>query len=417
MERKRRIGQLSGGGVVKVFWHSNAPWVSTGYGNQTAQVTKRLPGMGHEVGICAFYGLHGAKLEWNEIPIYPGGADGYANDVYTSHAAHFFGGTPDKSGLIISLVDAWILNPQTASRANHAVWAPVDHEDVVPGVENFFKASGSRCIAMSKSGQEAFARKDIEADFIPHGVDTDLFKPSNRKECREALGVPEDAFMVGMVAANKGAELPRKAFAETLAAFKQLRDKHSDAILYLHTDPHGINQGIDLYALCNHIGVEHDSLRWVDPYQYNGLGCSDAHMVAIYNAMDVLINPAYGEGFGIPVLEAQACGTPVIVQDFTAMQEVGKVGWQVGGQKIWTVQKGYQRVPNIGELVEALMDAYNKAGSKRKSAREHALTFDADLIADTHWKPFLEDAERRLTEKSLESGGVEIVKPSIEVAA
>jgi glycosyltransferase involved in cell wall biosynthesis len=55
-------------------------------------------------------------------------------------------------------------------------------------------------------------------------------------------------------------------------------------------------------------------------------------MAKIYSAMDVLLNPAMGEGFGITVLEAQACGTPAIVTDFSAMTEVcgGGLACEVG---------------------------------------------------------------------------------------
>ncbi len=56
-------------------------------------------------------------------------------------------------------------------------------------------------------------------------------------------------------------------------------------------------------------------------------------MVDAYNAMDVLTNVALGQGFGIPILEAQACGTPVIVGDWTSMSELCFAGWKVAKEE------------------------------------------------------------------------------------
>jgi alpha-1,3-rhamnosyl/mannosyltransferase len=49
-------------------------------------------------------------------------------------------------------------------------------------------------------------------------------------------------------------------------------------------------------------------------------------LVALYNGATLFIFPSFGEGFGIPVLEAMACGTPVLCSNATALPEVaGKV--------------------------------------------------------------------------------------------
>jgi hypothetical protein len=46
--------------------------------------------------------------------------------------------------------------------------------------------------------------------------------------------VPDGAFLVGMVAANKGRP-SRKGFSQAFQAFKQVRETHENAYLYLHT--------------------------------------------------------------------------------------------------------------------------------------------------------------------------------------
>lgn len=49
---------------------------------------------------------------------------------------------------------------------------------------------------------------------------------------------------------------------------------------------------------------------------------NEANLVQIYNAADVLLYPSLYEGFGIPIIEAMACGTPVITSNTTSMPEV-----------------------------------------------------------------------------------------------
>jgi glycosyltransferase involved in cell wall biosynthesis len=48
----------------------------------------------------------------------------------------------------------------------------------------------------------------------------------------------------------------------------------------------------------------------------------DAELCSIYGAVDALIFPSLHEGFGLPVLEAMACGTPVVASDIRALEEL-----------------------------------------------------------------------------------------------
>lgn len=50
---------------------------------------------------------------------------------------------------------------------------------------------------------------------------------------------------------------------------------------------------------------------------------SDEELLKLYNKASMLILPSFYEGFGLPVLEAQACGCPVIISDKASLPEVG----------------------------------------------------------------------------------------------
>ena len=378
---------------MKILWHSNSPWAATGYGNQTTTFAPRLKAAGHNVAISAFYGLSGSTLDWDGIRIYPGGHHPYGNDVLTAHAENWFGGLD--RGLIITLIDAWVLDPVSLGRAHHAAWTPVDHYPVPPRVVEFFTRSGSQCIAMSKFGQSALKEAGIKAHYVPHGIDTTAFSPRDRTESRKALGWPESAFVVGMVAANKGYPA-RKGFPQAIEAFGRFYREHSDAMLYLHSEPTGVMHGVNIPAILAEHKIPPEAVRFADPYFCSVLGFTNEHMASVYSAMDVFLNPALGEGFGIPILESQSCGTPVIVTDWTAMPEVGHVGWHVAGEKLWTDQQAYMKVPYIDAIYAALDRSYTMAPRMREKAREHALGYDADLVMRDYWTPVLAAIKRRV---------------------
>jgi glycosyltransferase involved in cell wall biosynthesis len=397
---------------MKVLWHSNAPWVATGYGQQTALFAPRIQDLGHEVAISAFYGLQGAKLSWRSHEVYPGGYDTWSNDVLAAHAFHHFEGDY-QAGWIMTLADCWVFKNPSLAKFNIASWTPVDHMPVPPDVYRFFEETRAVPIAMSRFGEAQLQRIGLEPLYVPHGIDRELLKPVDHKLARQAIDAPEDAFVVGMVAANKGASPPRKAFGQAFQAFGAFRRKHPDAILYLHTERHGFADGIDLDSLAAATGIPEDAIRWVDQYQYR-LGTPPVYMAAAYSAMDVLLNPAYGEGFGVPIIEAQACGTPVIASDFTAMPELVGGGWTVKGQPFWDpFQRAWLHDPSVTEINRALERAYKLRGSDkiRQAALDKAAEYDADLVAAEHWKPVLE----RLADK-LEAAPANVT-PVDQVAA
>ena len=73
-----------------LLWHSNSPLASTGYGQQTALFCERLKDT-YNIGISAFYGVEGAPIGWNGIPVYPGLAQTHGNETIQQHARVHFG--------------------------------------------------------------------------------------------------------------------------------------------------------------------------------------------------------------------------------------------------------------------------------------------------------------------------------------
>ena len=115
-------------------------------------------------------------------------------------------------------------------------------------------------------------------------------------------------------------------------------------------------------------------------------------MASWHGVLDVLSNCSYGEGFGLPVLQSQACGVPVIVNRFSAMDELCGAGWKVDGQTFWN--RGHNatwQVPFISAIEEAYETAYDGAAGLREQARKFAMAYDCDRVLQDHWAPALKE--------------------------
>jgi len=393
----RNVGIPSAG---RILWTSNAPWAATGYGQQTAQVTTRLKKEKYEIAIAANYGLEGASTSWNtpygEIPIYARGHENYSNDVVPAHMYDWTSREPDVPNLLMTLYDVWVFKGKKWADWKVASWVPVDHFPAPREVTQWCEQSFVTPIAMSQFGKQMFENVGIEAEYIPHAIEK-KFKPTfkittadNEKITgREFIGIGEDKFVVGMNAANKGIVPNRKAFGENLLAFSMFAQKHDDAILYLHTDYLGAAGGINLMDLIQAVGLQKHQYKFIDPYLYR-TALSQEIVSATYTAMDVLLGVSMGEGFGIPTIEAQACGTRVIVSDFAASTELVGEGWLVDCQPYWDpMQRAFFTTPLIPSIVDALEKAYQKGRSRSQQAIDFALLYDADTIFESHWKPVL----------------------------
>ncbi len=385
---------------MRIAWYSNSPKAATGYGTQTRQMLPRLKADGHDVCVLGLWG-HNSGIEAfptpsGPVPLWPSGAMHYGLDVVDAQARSWLG---DEPGWVITLYDVWVLR-NVWEGLPIASWTPIDHDPVTPGVAQWAKAHPT--IAMSRFGQKALGTAGIDSVYIPHGIER-VYRPTP-SDVRARLGVPEDAFLVMMNAANtKAPHLDRKGWQQNLRAFAIFAREHPDAVIYLHTDPTRPD-GFPIASYLNYLGLDERQTRITDLMAYRAGLIDNEEMARLYTASDVLLSCSMGEGFGLAVPEAMACGTPAIVTDFSAQPElVADTGWKVGWDPFWDeMQRSDMAFPALLDIVDSLEAAYAERGTER--ARERAAAaeahvraeYDADTVYAERWRPFLAAMESQL---------------------
>ncbi|MGI9146818.1 MAG: glycosyltransferase family 4 protein [Chloroflexota bacterium] len=173
-----------------------------------------------------------------------------------------------------------------------------------------------RVITVSDSSKHDIQRyygiPEAKVRVIPLGVDP-AFRPLNRDDLNDAVrlrffGTPQPYILfVGKLSR-------RRNIPDLIRAFGMLRSENGTTHGLLLVGENTV--GYDLNALARASGVE--GLVQHVPF------ATHTELVGIYNAAELFVYPSSYEGFGIPVLEAMACGVPTITLNNTAFREFAK---------------------------------------------------------------------------------------------
>ena len=384
---------------ASVSLYSNSPDQPTGYGQQARYLVDRLKRHGFDVAALSNYGLEGIKREldtpYGKIPHFARGFDMYSNDSAPVDHKTFSASKPNQPNAMITLYDVWVLTNPGFDEIDILAWTPLDHVTLPPRVETFLRKENVTPVAMAPHGVRQMEDKGIACRYAPHGIDTKKIKPTfeiDGQPIEEHMGT-KDRFVVGMVAANKSSGLVhRKAFSENILAFSIFKKKHPDAMLYLHTDPTGKGVGWNLLSLLQSLGIDKEDVAFPNPLSYR-YGISQEHLAAYYTGMDVLLATSYGEGFGVPTIEALSTGTRVIGSNWAATPDlVSEDSWLVGGQPSWdSGQDAWWQIPNVPSIVAALEEAYSLGKGRSQIAIDFASDFDVDKVWSKYWLPILRE--------------------------
>jgi len=378
---------------VRVLIHSNAPWINSGYGVQTALLAPRLRELGHTVAVSSITGLQGTATKWSGIDVYPSGQLAFSPDTLLEHAAAF------RADVIITCMDFRMLRPAAPNLRGIRVlaWLPVDTFPLSAEDRAVLLESGARPVAMSRFGEFQIEHAGFaSAVYAPHMVDRSVYQPpagaAERKQLRADAGIPDDAFVIGICAANS--DQLRKGFPEQFEAFRRFAGGRPDARLLVHSVMH-TSHGVHLGQLAEDMEIA-DRVIFSDTYAQVAGFMDGPTMAGWYGCCDVLSLCSYGEGFGVPLIEAQACGVPVIATAGSAMTELSVKGWRVKATPFWNhTHRAWWTRPDVADIARCYKEAYrvmrSKMGPRRRvDAVEFAAEYDADTVVDRYWRPILD---------------------------
>lgn len=369
---------------LRILVHGQALWSKSAYGHQIRMLLDMLIAQGHMVAQACSFGFAGRKIMLGQITLYPSLNDPLGQDVIRANAIDF------QADYVISLGDVFNFAPEAWTGFKWLAWATVDSAPVWPLITNALKAA-HRVIAYSRYGQQVFKDAGFDADYLPLCFDPSVFYPAPMSEARAHLQLPGDRFIVGLVQANRQQD-NRKNFFDQIIAFHEFQVKHPEAYLYCHTCMSAMRGGFDLIALCDELGmVEGTHYGRVNEYIETTCGATDTQMTDTYCALDVLLQATRAEGFGVPALEASACRKPVIYTPYGALPEAVHYGYSVEYEKTWIPAGSWYARPIRASIVDALERAY--AVAPYDLNRGEPTQYRADLVAEMHWRPYLEKLE------------------------
>jgi len=281
-------------------------------------------------------------------------------------------------------------------------WAPVDPAPFAPLFEierlvaytNFGRTVLESAFAATAGAGQSRAQPAI--DVIPHGIDTSSFYPlcgypstenmrRSRMRARERLFPDRPELRDGFIVLNANRNSPRKRIDLTLKAFAEFSQGKPDQVwLYLHMGMKDL--GVDVLELARRLRIEHRLL--VTTLSSEKRNVSDEMLNLIYNACDVGLNTATGEGWGLVAFEHAATGAPQVLPKYSALEEL----WQgVGLLSALSGRGDCNGTVSITEMAGHLNRLYHNENLLQKHSEA---SFKHATSPGFHWKNIAESWKR-----------------------
>lgn len=289
-------------------------------------------------------------------------------------------------------------------------WIPIDG----PFTDKWrnYMRNAYRVVAYSRYGYGELLKwyPPGKVAYIPHAVDTGVFKPLDeeeralaRVELEERHGIPRGGFLAVSNAANVG---PRKNLPLLMETWSRFAGGHPNAHLFIHTNAYAVYpHGYDLITWRRMLGMEGN----IHFPEYNPIlkPATDGELARLYAAADLYVSNSCAEGFGLPLLEAMSCGTPAVApRNSSQVELVEGHGWLFDNVPEEEYHEIPVYVPFLTEypapsqrcLLRKVSEAYANPAVRRlygRRARRFALRYSWRRVMP-RWYAFLEKLEEEL---------------------
>jgi glycosyltransferase involved in cell wall biosynthesis len=303
--------------VPKIFILSDSG-VPSGYGRIADEIGTRLKARNYEVMAASlqYDGLLPPMHEGAPLPYWVGSLAGHPD--WLQKTVNMIGAWgPD---LVLSIQDfpyhEQLYNSGLDwSQYGRILITPVDGVPIFPAwLDTLAKAD--EAFTISRFGKQAFAKAGHEVGLCIPGVNLSAFykmRDDERAELRKKLGIEEGAFVVGTVAMNQG----RKCISLMLRAFFEFAQDKPKARYLVDMDAVS-PAGWDIPQLCKSFGWDESKLI----YKHQALAAGLFELRERYNVMDAHMVISHREGYGLPLVEAMACGVVSMALDYCSGTEI-----------------------------------------------------------------------------------------------
>ena len=443
-----------------LFSCGNAPGLPTGYGGQCLLAVRAFLKAGFKKVYVLAWNLSGAQfkpmeaftteevimrnssmqkifdaqgaqdVDWNSVYWFSNPYAQWPTTIRKHHLNEMI--AKSESSLFVSLQDIFMFEPGPLHCLS-AVWmplhfVPVEHPTVM-ALADFdiqLPISGWGAALLEPLQRQAICARHIEV--VAHGRCTSTYKPDwdnveEKRRTRFLWGWPEDAFVMLLIASNSE-ESGRKAFDAQLQAFSNFKATHPKAWLHIHAEsvraydiPRLLETFGEFDGRSSFVNLEDQRARTHNEAPMQGQRCSltpstslnsisEEGIARMYRAADVLLAATCSEGCGVPILEAQFCGCPVITTRATAMWEETHFGISVKPVQ-WIARMDFNSgwmLPHVPGIVEAIKEIYSWTPTMRREKYEKIKHNFASLYSNESIINTWVDVLQRVVFPSLSSG-------------
>jgi glycosyltransferase involved in cell wall biosynthesis len=267
-----------------------------------------------------------------------------------------WGGQP---GILFAIWDPSRLYPYTQIDLPVQKWAycaidGANVHDEISGPARVAVQSFDRVLAYGRYGANVLERTTGRSvPWLPHGLQTDFGTTANPEFAREVFGPHAiNRLVVGSVMTNQ----PRKEFGLLFESIAILIRRGWPLHLWLHTDTlvkdWAVQQLTEDFGLAKRVTVTTGSAQ---PF-------TDESLSALYHACTITLLPSLGEGFGYPIVESLACGTPVVHSQCAGGETyVPRLEWRVPIRE--------RRLESVYAIVRPVMTPEDWANAAERALR------------------------------------------------
>ncbi len=358
---------------MRILLVGDAPWMGTEDACHLSQLATYLQEDLHSVFWMPTRGFGDGALTHDGIEFLPVDSN-WGNDIMKWHVRH------TGADLVITRGDAQRYEKFRGSEFRWMAWYPGK-------TANRVLRHTRTVLVASEAERERQQQQGIHSKVMPLSVLSAFTKgPHDVAYFKESHGIEEGEFLI---TAN-GASEPN--FLRLLDAFAQFRERHENAVLYLHTNWDGPP---DLGSYGVKLGIPPEALRFPDPYNYH-IGYPLDVVAGMYAASAVHVVP--GEHV-LPIVEAMSTGTPVIRQRLVETDELNGIPGLGAVIEPVTWHEGMPLLDSDA-LLQELENAYAMdpdAMAKHRACCQMAVKQYSWVDSwREHWRPLIKDWEREI---------------------